>query len=252
MQVTPVPAFDDNYIWVLHGASRAVVVDPGDAAPVLAFLAAHQLTLAGVLITHHHGDHTGGITALQAAFPAVVIYGAATQAEVNQPVQDGDTLDLGADFPPFTVLATPGHTLDHLSYLGGGYLFCGDTLFGGGCGRLFEGTPAQMLASLDRLAALPEDTHVCPAHEYTLSNLRFAQRVEGDTPALCIRLSVDTARRAAGQPTVPSTLAIEHATNPFLRVAEPAIWAQLAAENGTMPADRLAAFTALRVWKNRF
>lgn len=212
------PAFEDNYIWVLHDGHHAVAVDPGDPAPLMAFLEAHQLSLTAVLITHHHRDHTGGNTALRQR------YNCAIYAPLNPRIPSathilhgGDSVELAEPTLQFAVLATPGHTLDHISYVGHGYLFCGDTVFGCGCGKLFEGNPAMMAASLDALLSLPDATRVCCAHEYTLSNIDFAKTIDGDNPALLARERADRDQRAQGHPTLPSTLALEKATNPFLR-----------------------------------
>lgn len=214
----PLPAFDDNYIWVVHDEQHAVAVDPGDPAVLIAFLDTLQLSLAAVLITHHHRDHTGGNLTLAQR------YGCPIYAPDNPRIpgkthilRDGDVLQLNAPSCRFEILATPGHTLDHLSYVGHGLLFCGDTLFGCGCGKLFEGTPECMAASLDRLLALPDATRVCCAHEYTLDNIRFAKTLNGDNPALLERERQDLASRARHVPTLPSTLALEKATNPFMQ-----------------------------------
>lgn len=216
------PAFDDNYIWVLHDGRHAIAVDPGDAAPLSTFLDAQRLNLAAVLVTHHHRDHTGGNIALRQR------HGCAVYAPdnpripaVTHPLRGGDSVDIAEPEVRFDVLATPGHTLDHLSYFGHGLLFCGDTLFGCGCGKLFEGDPAMMAASLDAILSLPDATRVCCAHEYTLSNIDFAKTIDGDNPALQARERSDRALRAQGRPTLPSTLALEKATNPFLRFRHP-------------------------------
>ncbi|MCA1979139.1 MAG: hydroxyacylglutathione hydrolase [Thiobacillus sp.] len=212
------PAFDDNYIWVWHDDGHAVAIDPGDPAPLIAWLDDRGLDLAAVLITHHHRDHTGGNLALRQR------YGCAVYAPdnpripgVTHIVHGGDTLTL--DTPPmrFDVMATPGHTLDHLSYIGHGCIFCGDTVFGCGCGKLFEGDAATMAASLDAIRSLPDATRICCAHEYTLANIEFAKTLDGGNPALIERERHDRAQRARGLPTLPSTLALEKATNPFLR-----------------------------------
>ena len=222
----PLPAFDDNYIWVLHDGRHAVAVDPGDPAPLIAFLDAQRLALSAVLITHHHRDHTGGNTTLRQRYDCA-IYGPDNPRipAVTHVVRGGDALDIAAPALHFDVLATPGHTFDHISYIGHGNLFCGDTVFGCGCGKLFEGTPAMMAASLDTILALPDATRVCCAHEYTLSNIDFAKTIDGANPALLERERADRALRAHGQPTLPSTLALEKATNPFLRFREPAMTA---------------------------
>ncbi len=255
MKVLAVPAFQDNYLWVLHNAAgQAWVVDPGDAAPVEAALAAHGLSLEGVLITHHHFDHTGG--ALQLAGDERPIYGPKNSPfeGITHPLEDGAQLDLGTS--TFEVIAVPGHTLDHIAYYCSeeSIVFCGDTLFAGGCGRMFEGTAEQMHGSLQRLAALPEATQVYCAHEYTLANLRFAVTVEPANEALLARQREAEALRERGEATVPSTLGLERATNPFLRTEAPAVQAALLAEMGPgltegSPSDR---FGALRRWKDRF
>lgn len=252
LRIEPIPAFSDNYLWLLARAGRAAVVDPGDAAPVAAALAARGLRLTAILVTHHHGDHVGGVTALAA--PGVPVYGPAgeTIPGRTQALAEGDRISvLGEEF---AVLDVPGHTRGHIAYYaaGLGALFCGDTLFAAGCGRLFEGTPAQMVESLAKLVALPPTTRVYCAHEYTLANLRFARTVEPDNAALAARSERCAAQRAAGVPTVPSTLAEELATNPFLRCALPAVRAAAESVQAGAAASTVATFAALRAWKNRF
>ena len=257
-QVDAVRAFRDNYVWTLRNAKHAAVVDPGDAQPVLDYLAREKLTLAAVLATHHHPDHVGGIARLRESF-RVPVYGPRGEAiaTVTDPVSEGDSVaipELGASF---TVLDIPGHTRAHIAYYGGGALFCGDTLFACGCGRVFEGTPEQMYASLEKLRALPDDTKVYCGHEYTLANIGFAKAVEPENAALERREARDRRLRDAGQPTLPSTLGEEKATNPFLRCREPAViesankylGARLAGPRSSHPA---AVFAAIREWKNRF
>lgn len=249
-EVSFIPAFKDNYIWLLSADKRAAVVDPGDAAPVLARLDAEGLQLESILITHHHADHQGGIAALVERWQPKV-FGPASESITGctDPLQGGETLDvLGCQV---AVWAVPGHTRGHLAYVLDGVVFCGDTLFGAGCGRLFEGTPRQMLASLDRLASLPATTRLYCAHEYTEANLRFARAVEPDNAATLARSGRVAALRAAGQATVPSTLAEERATNPFLRCDEPAVVAAATA-HGAVDTSRLGVFTALRQWRNGF
>ena len=227
MNLLPLPAFADNYIWMLHDGHQAVVVDPGDSAPVVQALQRQGLQLTAILVTHHHADHVGGVDALREATGASV-YGPARE-RVPEPLvrlAEGDTVDvLGLRFQ---VLDVPGHTAGHIAYYcaaidGAPLLFCGDTLFSGGCGRLFEGTPAQMLDSLDRLAALPGDTRVCCTHEYTLSNLKFARTVEPGNTALLHYSNQCEALRAGDQPTLPSSIALERDINPFLRVRQPGV-----------------------------
>jgi hydroxyacylglutathione hydrolase len=222
LTLIPLPAFEDNYIWVLHDGHHAVAVDPGDPAPLIAFLDAHRLALTAILITHHHRDHTGGNTVLRQRYNCAIHAPDNPRIPaVTHIVRGGDSLDIAEPYLHFEVLATPGHTLDHISYVGQGNLFCGDTVFGCGCGKLFEGSPAMMAASLDALLALPDATRVCCAHEYTLSNIDFAKTIAGDNPALIERERADRDLRAHGRPTLPSTLAREKATNPFLRFHEP-------------------------------
>lgn len=222
LTLIPLPAFEDNYIWVWHDDHHAVAVDPGDPAPLIAFLDAHQLALTTVLITHHHRDHTGGNALLRQRYNCAIYAPDNPRIPaVTHVLRDGDTVDIPEPGLHFDVLATPGHTLDHISYIGHGCLFCGDTVFGCGCGKLFEGSPAMMAASLDAILALPDTTRVCCAHEYTLSNIDFAKTINGDNPALLERERADRALRAHGRPTLPSTMALEKATNPFLRFHDP-------------------------------
>jgi hydroxyacylglutathione hydrolase len=248
--VSFIPAFKDNYIWLLTRGRRAAVVDPGDAAPVAAQLAANGLHLEAILVTHHHADHQGGVRELATRWhPTVYAPGSESITGRTYPLRGGERITI-LDCP-LEVLAVPGHTLGHLAYVAPGMLFCGDTLFGAGCGRLFEGTPAQMAASLARLAELPDDTAVYCAHEYTALNLGFARAVEPDNPLLAARLARVAAQRAAGLPSVPSTLAEEKATNPFLRCGEPAVVAAALA-HGAVDRSPTAVFTAIRGWRNTF
>ncbi len=256
MKLLPLPAFQDNYLWLLHDGRQALVVDPGDEAPVRACLEANGLRLVAILVTHHHPDHTGGVAALREATGATV-WGPARERipEPFTPLADGDAVEvLGLRFE---VIDVPGHTAGHIAYHcaevdGAPLLFCGDTLFSGGCGRLFEGTPAQMHASLARLAALPGSTRVCCTHEYTLSNLRFARAVEPDNEDLRVYEAECVALRARGEPTLPALLAREQRINPFLRTAEPAVAAAARLHAGADPADPVAVLAAIRQWKNDF
>jgi len=259
MNLIALPAFADNYIWMLHDGARAVVVDPGDAAPVRAALDAQGLKLAGILVTHHHPDHVGGIADLRPLLDGPV-HGPARERipEPFTPLHDGDSIDvLGMRF---SVLEVPGHTAGHIAYVQAGdadgtpaapLLFCGDTLFSAGCGRLFEGTPAQMSDSLSRLATLPADTQVCCTHEYTLSNLRFAAAVEPGNAERAAYEERCLAMRAADTPTLPSSIGVERRINPFLRCDAPEVVASARAQGATSD-EPLAVFTALREWKNRF
>ncbi|MGJ9416278.1 hydroxyacylglutathione hydrolase [Massilia sp. CMS3.1] len=258
LSVLTVPAFKDNYLWLIHDGRHAAVVDPGDSSPILASLEEHGLTLTAILLTHHHADHIGGVPALLKRFP-VPVFGPRNDGidAVTDPLDEGDSFTVPGLGLELAVLEVPGHTLGHIAYVrktpGLHWLFCGDTLFAGGCGRLFEGTPAQMAASLEKLAALPEDTEVYCAHEYTLSNLRFALAVEPANEALALRMRDESAKRAAHLPTVPSSIGLERRTNPFLRYREPEIVASLVAAGKLRDgAAQGEAFAALREWKNVF
>ncbi len=251
--IEPIPAFDDNYLWLLVRGSQAAVVDPGDAAPVLQRLQQRNLSLQSILVTHHHGDHVGGVASLSRATGARV-HGPGAEAIPARDVAlaGGSRIDvLGV---AFDVLDVPGHTLGHIAYHAPALraLFCGDTLFAAGCGRLFEGTAAQMTASLAKLASLPADTRVYCAHEYTLSNLRFALAVEPDSEALRRRQQACAALRRRGEPTLPSTIADELATNPFLRCSEPDVRRAAEARAGGPLPTAESVFTVIRQWKNVF
>ena len=257
MNLLPIPAFADNYIWMLHDGKQALVVDPGQAEPVLQVLAQLGLKLQGILVTHHHADHVGGLDALRAATGAPV-WGPAyeTLPEPVTRVQGGDAVEvLGG---PWQVIDVPGHTSGHIAFfstqaMSAPVLFCGDTLFSGGCGRLFEGTPAQMQASLDALAALPGNTLVCCAHEYTLSNLRFAQAVEPHNADLTLYLEQCQIQRDQGQPTLPSTIQTELNINPFMRSrAADVIAAAVQHDPQTRPEEPASVLASLRQWKNVF
>jgi hydroxyacylglutathione hydrolase len=255
MKLVALPAFTDNYIWMLHDGHEALVVDPGDAAPVVDALDRLGLALTGILVTHHHGDHVGGLAELLPRLQGTVHGPARECMPVSVIAHEAD------DTVPwrgltFRVLDVPGHTSGHIAYYaeaapGGPLLFCGDTLFSAGCGRLFEGTPAQMHDSLSKLAALPGETRVCCAHEYTLSNLRFALAAEPGNARLAEHAGYCQALRAEGRPTLPSTIALEREINPFMRCAEPAL-SEAARAHGAATDDPVEVFAALREWKNNY
>lgn len=264
LEIVPIPAFADNYIWAMLIDDHCVVVDPGDAAPVFAFLAGRNLTLDAILLTHHHADHVGGVAALTARWPVPVYGPAAENIEgVTHALRESDQVALPYFVDePFRVMEVPGHTSGHIAYVSGDVLFCGDTLFAAGCGRLFEGTALQLHTSLMRLAALPVTTRVFCTHEYTLSNLRFALAVDGDNSALVERSFVEQERRSRNAPTLPSSIAIERATNPFLRCAEAALLesarrhAESPPGSTTLRSPELSnptdVFAVLRQWKNDY
>lgn len=258
LQVKPILAFDDNYIWaIIHPEKKlCVVVDPGQAEPVKQFLASEQLQLSAIIITHHHWDHTNGVASLVTEYPDLTIYGPSESPfkGVTQPLVDQQTFTLECIKLSFTIIATPGHTLDHICYYAEqqNWLFCGDTLFSGGCGRLFEGTPEQMHLSLNKLKALPSHTHVYCTHEYTLSNLTFAQAAEPDNQALISYNHTVTEQRNLNICTLPSSIGLECAINPFLRADLPHLSQYIPSEYAKAPKSSLDVFTALRRWKDHF
>ncbi len=254
IHITAIPAFSDNYIWCLHNDHHAVVVDPGDAEPVMQFCQQHELELAAVLITHHHHDHTGGIPRLVAANPSLPVIGPANDqiSGLTKRVDEGDDVHLNVLDLTLVVVELPGHTLDHIGFYGHGVLFCGDTLFSGGCGRLFEGTPAQMLHSLNKLKRLPDETKVYCAHEYTLSNMKFALTVEPNNTVLQEHANLVSKLRSEECITLPSTMQKEKAINPFMRSNQPDVAHSAASFKGEQPADEVAVFAAIRKWKDEF
>jgi hydroxyacylglutathione hydrolase len=252
LAISPIPAFEDNYIWLLRRGESAVVVDPGDAEPVLGELAAQGLQLTSVLITHHHWDHTGGVEDLAGEFPGVRVFAPNDRRirAATDRVTGGTELDVPGIGARFRVLEVPGHTASHIAYLGPDILFCGDTLFAAGCGRVFDGTFDQLAASLQRIAALPAETLVYCAHEYTLANLGFAAWVEPESTAVAERTELARRQRERGEPTVPSRLDEELATNPFLRTGVPAVKAAAERFAGRALGTPAEVFTALRRWKD--
>lgn len=252
-EVVPVNAFKDNYVWTLRDGRSAAVVDPGEARPVLDYLRREKLALVAILATHHHPDHVGGIAELLREY-RVPVYGPRNEpiATLTHPVSEGDEVKIPELGASFSVLDIPGHTRAHVAYYGAGALFCGDTLFACGCGRLFEGTAEQMYASLQKLLALPDETKVYCGHEYTLANIGFAKAVEPANAALSAREARDSRLRDAGKPTLPSTLGDEKATNPFLRCREPAVVESANKYLGSRVSDPVRVFAAIRDWKNEF
>jgi len=247
LTIEPIKAFDDNYIWCIYdlNSRQAIVVDPGDAGPVDRFLTAKELSLSDILITHHHYDHTHGVTELKRQHNSTVFGPKNPQiAGIDHALSHLDEITvLGINFQ---IIATPGHTLDHIPSV-----FCGDTLFAAGCGRIFEGTAVMLHQSLQQLAALPSNTRVYCTHEYTMANLEFAQAVEPNNQQLSERITAESLKRSQLQPTLPSTMALELMTNPFLRSHIPEVIAS-AQQQGQRCETPLEVFTAIREWKNHF
>jgi hydroxyacylglutathione hydrolase len=252
-KATGIPAFSDNYIWLIgdDSSDQVAIVDPGDASPVLEFLAKHNLGVTAILITHHHGDHTGGIRQITAHYP-VPVYGPANEtiSSVDHPLHEGDVVELPDINTVFSVLDVPGHTRGHIAYVGHGMLFCGDTLFSVGCGRLFEGTPEQMYQSLEKIRALPDETLVYCAHEYTLANIGFARVVEPHNPELLQREQECIGLQEQGIPTVPSRLGMEKQVNPFLRSHIPDVIKAAEEFAGHKLPEPARVFGTVRHWKD--
>lgn len=251
LTVTALPAFQDNYIWVIHNDHYAIAIDPGDQAPLHAFLQLHRLTLGAILITHHHRDHTGGNAWLRQHY-SCPIYGPHNPRipTITHRIREPETLDFAELGLHLRVIDTPGHTLDHISYYGAKHLFCGDTVFGCGCGKLFEGSPAVMAQSLDKILALPDDTQIYCAHEYTLDNIAFARSIDAHNLALIARETADRNTRKRRQPTLPSTLALEKATNPFLRFHDLDMIAVAESYRGAKLSNPADVFGAIRAAKD--
>ncbi|MEX2524855.1 MAG: hydroxyacylglutathione hydrolase [Gammaproteobacteria bacterium] len=253
-EISAVPAFRDNYIWLIgNNDNRVAIVDPGDAVPVLEAVAERQLEPAAILTTHHHADHVGGVNQLLEHYH-IPVYGPARESIPGRTdaLKEGDTITLDSLGVSFDILDVPGHTAGHIAYYGEGCLFIGDTLFMSGCGRLFEGTAAQMHDSLEKVASLPDETQIYCAHEYTLANLRFAHAVEPENKAIEERTRASQALREQNRPTVPGSLAQEKATNPFLRVREHAVVQAAEARAGHALKDDVEVFATLRAWKDSF
>jgi hydroxyacylglutathione hydrolase len=254
LQIITIPAFKDNYIWLIHNGSQAIVVDPGDALPVLSVLNQYQLTLHTIFITHHHHDHIDGVKTLIAQYPDVKIYAPRYEQYdfKHTPVSAPDSMNISEFNIEVALIDLPGHTLGHVAYyvirLDLSWLFCGDTLFGAGCGRLFEGTPLQMLSSLKKLAALPADTQVFSTHEYTLQNINFALTLEPNNSALRQRQHNTLALRNSNIPSLPSTIGLELATNPFLRCDSEEIQSSIQLKNATS----LQVFSLIREMRNLY
>jgi hydroxyacylglutathione hydrolase len=254
VSVFPIKAFNDNYIWCIHNKTHCSVVDPGDAAPVLAYCQDNQLILSAIIITHHHWDHTGGIDALLAVFPNIQVYGPQNKniKQITVRLSQGDNFELTQLSVKLSVLEVPGHTLDHIAYYGDIGLFCGDTLFSAGCGRLFEGTPQQMFTSLGKLTALPADTAVFCTHEYTMANIAFAEAVEPNNQALIDYKRWVNQQRAKSAPTLPSNIQRELDVNPFLRCHSKELVANVSKNMGARLASEQTTFASLRSWKDNF
>lgn len=255
LTIQAVPAFNDNYIWFIQepDSKKLLIVDPGDAGPVIHAIEQQQLNPVALLITHHHSDHIAGISELVNYYD-IPVYGPKSEAipYLTHPLSACDNLMINTVFPPLTVLDVPGHTYGHIAFLIDGNLFCGDTLFGAGCGRLLGGTAKQLHASLQLIATLPEQTRICCAHEYTQANLRFAARVEPNNTEIRQRIVETNALVMNGKPSLPSSLTLELKTNPFLRCQQPDVIQAAQHFSGHQLHSSEAVFTSLRLWKDQF
>ncbi|MEP1446384.1 MAG: hydroxyacylglutathione hydrolase [Paraglaciecola sp.] len=254
VNIFPIKAFNDNYIWTLTNQTHCVVVDPGDAAPVLEFCEKKQLTLCAILITHHHWDHTGGIDALLSHFPNIPVYGPhnKTIKQITHRLSQDEQIVLPSLGLEFSIIEVPGHTLDHIAYYGDSGLFCGDTLFSAGCGRLFEGSPQQMFTSLAKLTALPANTAVYCTHEYTLANIAFAEAAEPNNQALIDYKLWAIQQRENNNATLPTSIHQELAINPFLRCNSQELVTNVSQNMGVEVTSEQAVFASLRSWKDNF
>lgn len=252
--IHPIPVLKDNYVWTMIDHHRqALIVDPGEAAPVIDYLKQHNLQLVGIFITHHHWDHTNGLAELTQHY-SVPIFGPAIEniSYVTQPLAEGDEIKIPGFTLPFTTMTIPGHTRGHIAYYSPTILFCGDTLFSSGCGRIFEGSPEEMYASLQKIAALPDETKIYCAHEYTLANLHFAKTVEANNKLIDERIAIVNELRKNNLPSLPSLLREEKDTNPFLRCDSPEIIAAVEKHTGQRLTHEVEVFAALRKWKDNF
>lgn len=253
MKIEPIRAFSDNYLWAISAGNSAAIVDPGDPTPVLRYLDKNNLILKHIIITHHHADHVGGIRTLKKSFPNAIVYGPASEniPMLNQALKQDDQIELG-DLGSYTILDVPGHTSGHIAYYGESSLFIGDTVFACGCGRLFEGTPAQMVDSFEKIRVLPLETKIYCAHEYTLSNIKFARAVDPDNQKLLDREQKCLALRRDDIPTVPFTLEEELHTNPFFGYNRDSIQQSARKQSGINKLDSVGTFAAVRSWKDSF
>ncbi len=252
-QVYPVKAFQDNYIWTIHNKTHAVIVDPGDSEPVIDFLTSNKLTLAAILVTHHHADHVGGIKNIVRHYD-VPVYGPKTETipPVTQKLVEGDSVQIDSLDLTFKVLDIPGHTAGHIAYFNNQRLFCGDTLFSCGCGRIFEGSPSQMLHSIEKLTNLADSTEVYCTHEYTLSNIRFALTVEPENKNLVDYEKIVKTKLANEQASLPTSIGLEKSINPFLRYNEPSVIEAARTRSKTPVSNDVEVFATIRAWKDNF